>query len=116
MIIETKFKKVFLEINSLEKKITKEEYKSFFKSNKYNIELLMSNMNYKNIYNFTRIIGDNVSNLSSKGQLSVDDEKTYRKERSRVDYELHRIHLLMEEDKRYWKNSSGIFEKKIIKE
>jgi len=110
MGIETKFKKVFLEIDSLEKKINKDEYRSFFKSNKYNIEGLMSNINYKNIYNFTRVIGDNVAILSSKGHLSMEDEKAYQKERNRVDYELHRVHLLMEEDKRFWKNSSEIFD------
>jgi len=110
MIIENKFKKVFLEIESLEKKIKNQDYRSFFKSNKYNIESLISNINYKNIYNFTRVIGDNISTLSSKGQLSMEDEKSYRQERSRVDYELHRVHLLMEEDKRFWKNSSEIFD------
>ena len=110
MIMETKFKKVFLEIESLEKKIKNQDYRGFFKSNRYNIESLMSNINYKNIYNFTRVIGDNISTLSTQGNLTIEDEKAYRQERAKVDYELHRVHLIMEEDKRFWKNTSEVFD------
>ncbi|SHO80309.1 hypothetical protein MNB_SV-15-634 [hydrothermal vent metagenome] len=110
MGIESKFKKVFLEIESLEKKINNGEYRSFFKSKKYNINSLMSNRNYQNIYNFTRTIGDNITSLCSSEDITKEEIKIYRRERNRLDAELHRIHLIMENDKRFWKNSREVFE------
>lgn len=111
MGIEAQFKKVFLEINNLEKKINNREWSVIFENKHHSFENLMKSSNYHNIYNFTRQIGDDIIERCSNGMISNDESKSYRKERHQVDYELHRIHLMIEElDRNFWKSSKNVLE------
>jgi len=111
MGIETRFKKVFLEIENLEKKIQNREWTLLFEDKKYTFDNLMQSSNYQKIYNFTREVGDDISQLCTQGKMSDQDEKDYHRQRHHVDYELHRVHLLIEElDRLFWKSSKDIFE------
>ena len=78
----------------------------------------MKSPNYYNIYNFTREIGDDIIGRYAKGMISADEDKAYQQQRHKIDYELHRVHLLIEElDRNFWidtKDALEEFQNKIM--
>jgi|GEM_PF-1116922 len=117
-LIEIQFKKVFLEIEALERYIEQKDWAMLFENRDYDFEHLMRNAHYENIYNFTRKIGDDVTLQYSKFKISDDDEKSYQEQRHLVDSELHRIHLIISQnDSIFWEGTKELFEtfeKKIM--
>ncbi len=111
METQTQFKKVFLELENLEKKIQNKEWSLIFENKQYTFENLMKSPNYNHIYNFTREIGDSVSERCTKGLMSQDESNFYQEQRLNVDYELHRMLLQVEElDRFFWINTHEVFE------
>jgi uncharacterized protein YdcH (DUF465 family) len=109
--IDTRFKKVFLEVDNLEKKIQNKEWSRVFPDKNYTFENLMKSQNYYNIYNFTRIIGDDLTLLCKQEKVSDDEVKLYQKQRYHLDNELHRLNLLIEEqDRIFWESTKEILE------
>jgi len=111
MGIETQFKKVFLEIENLDKKIEQKEWSLLFEERELSFDNLMKSPNYFKIYNFTREIGDDIINNCTQGKISDDESKIYQQQRYNIDYELHRMNLKIEElDRTFWKSIKPILE------
>jgi len=116
--IDARFKKVFLEIETLERQIEQHDWGILFENRNYDFAHLMKNAHYENIYNFTRKIGDDVTKLYNKNKINEDEKKTYVTQRLLLDSELYRIHMsISEADPHFWEATReifNIFEKKIM--
>ncbi|RLA69661.1 MAG: hypothetical protein DRG30_09955 [Epsilonproteobacteria bacterium] len=100
--IESKFRKVHIELENLERKIYRKSGFLFFKSHIYTIEELMESPHHQKIFSITEKIGDDIENWFDAGKLTPKEESTYHTERDNIDEELHRIEMVIEDREPTW--------------
>ena len=108
--IESKFRKVYIELESLERKIYRKSGFLFFKSHVYTIEELLDSPHHHKIFSITEKIGDDMESWFNAGKLTSEEEEIYYFERDKIDDELHRINMIIEDrEPTWWEEVKGPF-------
>ena len=91
--IESKFRKVYIELESLEREIYRKSGFLFFKSHIHTIEELLDSPHHHKVFSITEKIGDDMKSWFNAGKLTTEEEEIYHFERDKTDDELHRINM-----------------------
>jgi len=97
-----KFRKVHLEIESLDTKVHKKSGFLFFKSHVHTMKELLESPHHQKIFSITEKIGHDVESWYKAGRLSKSEEMTYYAERDSIDDELHRVNMSIEDREPTW--------------
>ena len=113
--IESKFRKVYIEMESLERKIYRKDGFFIFKSHTFSIEELLDSPHHHKIFSITEKIGDDMENWFNAGKLTTEEEEIYYFERDKTDDELHRINMAIEDrEPTWWEEIKGPFGEFVI--
>lgn len=96
-----KFRPVFRELKSIERKIYKKEG-WFFVEHVYTIEELLDSKHHHKINSYTEKIGDDIQIWFDEGKLGEVEEEYYYLKRNEVEDDLEDINAQIEERERTW--------------
>lgn len=112
--MSAKFRPVFREMKSLERKIYKKDG-WIFVEHKYTIEELLDSEHHHKIYSYTDKIGDDIQKWFDEGKLSDIEEESYYLKRSEVEDELENINAQIEErEPTWWEEVKNVMEEYIV--
>lgn len=112
--MRAKFRPVFRELKSLERKIYKKEG-LIFVEHKYTIDELLDSEHHHRIYSYTDKIGDDIQNWFDEGKLGEVEEEHYYLKRAEVEDELEDINAQIEErEPTWWEDVKGTMRKFVV--
>ena len=103
-----KFKKVYSELATLERKIFQRSGFLIFKSHIYTIEELLNSPHHQKIFSITEKIGSDMHSWYAAGKLLDSEEKEYFSHRNSVDTQLQRLNMKIQTRKpTWWEKTKG---------
>ena len=112
--IAAKFRPVFRELKSLERKIDKKDG-WFFIEHKYTIDELLESEHHQKINSYTDKIGDDIEKWFNQGRLNEIEEEMYYLKRSEVEDELEDINSRIEErEPTLWEEVKGTMKSYVV--
>lgn len=112
--MRAKFRPVFRELKSLERKIYKKEGLIFLE-HKYTIDELLDSEHHHRIYSYTDKIGDDIQNWFDEGKLGEAEEEHYYLKRAEVEDDLEDINAQIEErEPTWWEDVKGTMRKFVV--
>ena len=112
--MKTKFRPVFRELKSLERKIYKKEG-WFFVEHKHTIEELLDSEHHHKINSYTEKIGDDIQRWFDEGKLGEVEEEMYYLKRTEVEDDLEDINLQIEErEPTWWEEVKGTMREFVV--
>jgi|APSaa5957512622_1039677.scaffolds.fasta_scaffold184732_1 hypothetical protein len=110
VIFRRRFKRVFREIEFLERKINKKEG-WIFTNHLHSKEELLNSEHHKMIYSITEKIGDDAENWYGRGKLPESGKELYYEYREETDDKLHEVNLSIEDrEPTWWESAKGSLE------
>lgn len=114
IIFSRRFKRVFQEIEYLERKIYKKEG-WIFKNHVHSKEELLNSEHHRKIYSVTEKIGDDAENWYGRGNLSETGKALYYEYREETDDKLHEVNLKIEDrEPTWWESMKGSLEGFVV--
>ena len=109
-----KFRPVFRELKSLERKIYKKEG-WIFVEHVYTIEKLLDSKHHHKINSYTEKIGDDIQRWFDEGKLGEAEEEYYYLKRNEVEDELEDINGQIEDrEPLWWEKVKGVMLKYVV--
>jgi len=113
--IKLKFRPVFREIQSLDRKIYKKKG-WIFRRHVHTVEELLNSEHHRKIDSYTNKIGDDIQHWFDAGKLSDVEYEIYLLKREEVEDELDHIHTKIEErEPTWWEEVKDVMQTFVIK-